>query len=509
MVFGPYDERIREMKRIADQLGISTLHEQQVRDLDLARQYARDVEAMQRLNDPLQVTGITAITDLELARLSAASSGAHSLYSGSRAAAGGLGLTEHERMQASASLSGMGGLSASALAAASGITHQLELERSTYGYGGLGGLAAQIEAERVARDIHLNDVIGARGGLSVISAHIEAEMRANQSYLDSVSHTQGGLGAHLASNELERLVRQYTARTPPEFDSYLGSATGWLNGDLWAPSHHSPLYGLEAAKLAAINAMMDGWRHREAYADAFSALATASDAMRATRGALDSYASVIGDVRSLKFGPEFVSNPEVRMRAYRDAGFNTDITKPNQAAVTAMLTLNGFTNPQTWERHGRLIVPPKPRMRQRLKELKPTPLQMKAYRETFALECWLREFIDEQMSFHYGDDWYKSRAPKSLMGRINKKANGTIEVNGMYVLTDADFADYIEIIVKNDQHWNDVFSHVFADREETKKLVEMFKTLRILVSHFKGYSKADLFQLRFCARWFEIRTDGC
>lgn len=305
-----------------------------------------------------------------------------------------------------------------------------------------------------------------------------------------------------------RQIAQPEAASGVGFESYRHSAEAWVAGQGWQPSARSFLDGIEGGQSAALNAVMDGWRDKPGYADAFKAIAASSDAMAATRGDYSAFASLFGDIKALSYSPDFETSPQVRLRAYLDAGLDPLLLKPNQHALASMLTMNDFIDPSLWERSGSLIVPPKRRMRKRLQHLKPTRLQRLAFAETGALERWLREFIDDEMSYAYGDEWYKERAPKSLMGRIRKREIGEDGISGVIVLDDADFAHYLEIILHPD-HWDEVFCYIFNDRDETDGMLRLFKNLRKAIAHFdRGYSKADLSQLRLCTRWFEEKADG-
>jgi hypothetical protein len=323
---------------------------------------------------------------------------------------------------------------------------------------------------------------------------------------------ESALGAAMSLRE--QTIRQ-AMETPSEVlrriqaESYRESAESWIAGNQWQPAAHSIFHGIESEKAAAIDALINGWRNKPGYADAFSALATASDAMTAARGGLGSYASLVGDVRSLAFTPDFESSAQARLTAYRNAGFDTALLKPNQHALTTMLTLNGYVDPSLWQHDGHLIVPAKrPGMQARLKGLKPTRLQAKAYREVGALECYLRIFIDEQMSYFYGEDWYEARASK-LVNQFKKKTEGEEPISGVAVLESANISDYIKIIL-DDTHWADIFSDIFSDREETKAMFAIFRGLRNALAHYhKGFSKADLVELRVYASWFEKQTEWC
>src|SRR3546814_3152683 len=90
-----------------------------------------------------------------------------------------------------------------------------------------------------------------------------------------------------------------------------------------------------------------------------------------------------------------------------------------------------------WERRNGLIVPKRrQRLAEKLRALKPTKFERKGYNESCALERWLRQFIDEEMSIFYGFDWHKTRAPKALRGRIKKFEINEDDVSGIIVLED-------------------------------------------------------------------------
>lgn len=289
--------------------------------------------------------------------------------------------------------------------------------------------------------------------------------------------------------------------------NYYDSVSAWVEGSLWQPPPHSLLSGLNNARLADINATIEPWRHRPGYAESFSALAMASDAMSATGGSPDSYRPLIGDIRDLVFSPDFESSPQSRLRSYLDAGFNPTLLKPSQKALVGMFGINGFIEPSLWRRDGHIIVPARKPLRARVKDFKLTPLERKAYKELGELERWLRAFIDEEMSAVYGEDWYKTHAPKKLMGRINKMNLGNDDITGIIVLDDADFAHYLEIIL-DENRWSDVFIHIFGDHDETAVMLKLFKKLRLSVAHYKGFCKADFANFLVCFRWFEEKIDG-
>lgn len=229
--------------------------------------------------------------------------------------------------------------------------------------------------------------------------------------------------------------------------------------------------------------------------------------MAATSGGRDSYRPLIGDIRDIVFKPDFEASPQSRLGSYLDAGFNPTLLKPSQKALVGMLGINGFVEPGLWQHGGRIIVPVRRPLRARVKDFKLTPLQRQAYNELGELERWLRAFIDEEMSAVYGEDWYKTHAPKKLMGRINKMNLSDDDITGIIVLDDADFAHYLEIIL-DDNRWVDVFIHIFGDRDEAAAMLKLFKELRASVAHYKGFTKADFVNVRVCFRWFEEKIDG-
>ncbi len=375
----------------------------------------------------------------------------------------------------------------------------------------MAGLRGAAAASSLACGVSVADRLTASGVPSGLSYYADSIAQTSDDRLYADITKENVLGAAMSLREeasRQAMEASSDALRRMQAESYRNSAESWLSGNRWQPATHSILHGIESKKAAAIDTLIHDWRHKPGYADIFSTLATISDAMIAARGGLGSYASLVGDVRSLVFSDDFEYSPQARLNAYRNIGFDMGLLKPNQHALATMLTLNGYVDPNLWQRDGRLIVPVKRLdMKARLKELKPTRLQTKAYREVGALERWLRAFIDDQMSSTYGEDWYETYAPKKLLNRIKSKSPDNGEICGMFVLDDADFAHYIEIIL-HETHWVDVFSYIFSDREETEGMLNLFKKLRIAVAHFKGFSKADFSQLRVYARWFEAQTEG-
>src|SRR3546814_19143208 len=122
-----------------------------------------------------------------------------------------------------------------------------------------------------------------------------------------------------------------------------------------------------------------------------------------------------------------------------------------------------------WERRNGLIVPKRrQRLAEKLRALKPTKFERKCYNESCALERWLRQFIDEEMSICYGFDWHKTSAPKELLGRIKKFEINEDDVSGIIVLDEADVPQYLEIIL-HDDYLDTVFEPFFESREEKLK----------------------------------------
>lgn len=292
-----------------------------------------------------------------------------------------------------------------------------------------------------------------------------------------------------------------------QIDSYSRVAELWIAGDRWHPSILSVLSGIDENQATIIGASIDRWRDMPGYTEAFSAMASASDAIAASHASIDSVASLVGDVRAMRYAADFQQSQSARLTAYLDAGFDPDLLKPNQQALSAMLTLNGYVDPAVWLRRDGLAIPFKRvPLKARLKALKPTKFQVIGYREIGALERWLREFIHEEMSVAYGEDWYKHRAPKSLMGKFKKRFGEDVDISGEIVLDEADMSHYIDIILQDD-HWAEVFSFTFENWDDTRAKLTLLKSLRVSVAHFKGFGKADLTQVRVCARWIAEKID--
>lgn len=305
---------------------------------------------------------------------------------------------------------------------------------------------------------------------------------------------------HTVGISLNPFLRS-TIQEQMEAASYHARVVSWIDGSPWIPSIQSPLSGLNGAQATALNEMLETWRHRPGFTETFTRLAATSDAMIATRCGVDSVTSLIGDVRSLAFTNEFLASTPGRLRAYQDIGFDTTLLKPDQSSLLSMLALNGYDDPTSWRLFD--ISPPRRvSMPDQLKALRPSRLQAKAYREVGALELWLRQFIDAEMSYFYGDDWYMARAPKTLRGRIARVLSRENCINGMLLLNEADFDQYRQIIL-HDEHWPDVFCHAFGDYEQTMIMLDLFKSLRTIVAHYKGFSKADEINLRVVSRWFK------
>ncbi|GEO83056.1 Swt1 family HEPN domain-containing protein [Pararhodospirillum oryzae] len=373
-------------------------------------------------------------------------------------------------------------------------------------------LSATSASDYIARqsmDAFLPDI----AGLNAADHYSSAVGAANLVERSVIEDLARGYPSGIAAFEQDRLsntLRYNEISQIAQFESplasYRESAATWAAGEDWKPAAHSLLSGMDMAHVSSVNSMMEDWRTRDGYAQAFSTLASMSDDISGSAASFDRYASLVGDLRHLNFTPDFKMSPEARLVAYRDVGFDTEILKPNQRALSAMLSINGYPAPNVWARYNRIIVPKKKvKLSDHLRNLKPTQFQIRGYGEARALEVWLREFIDQKMSLFYGDDWYKEHAPRKIIGKLEKNGVNQDNMTGEIVLKEADFAHYLSII---EDHWDNVFEEIFVCWDETHGMLKNFKNLRVAIMHHKGFGKADLVQLRVCARWFEEKIDA-
>ena len=91
------------------------------------------------------------------------------------------------------------------------------------------------------------------------------------------------------------------------------------------------------------------------------------------------------------------------------------------------------------------------------------------------IECFLRDFISEELEEHYGGGWWEERVPKGIQEKCAGRKKDFIFKN-MATEDDpdidfADFPDYLEIFLfKN--NWEDVFSDHYGKGKEAKYIIK-------------------------------------
>jgi len=137
-------------------------------------------------------------------------------------------------------------------------------------------------------------------------------------------------------------------------------------------------------------------------------------------------------------------------------------------------------------------------------EHKDKPFEIIKYKEHFIkfeyslkiedFEKRIREFIENHLKHHYGDDWkkYLTSSVCEKIGKGQKNYNKKhLNAKDQSELTYCDIGDY-ESIILYDKNW-DIFEQIFKDKDFLKRQFEDLRELRNnVVAHPKNYDESDI-----------------
>ncbi|HKL70744.1 Swt1 family HEPN domain-containing protein [Salibaculum sp.] len=107
-------------------------------------------------------------------------------------------------------------------------------------------------------------------------------------------------------------------------------------------------------------------------------------------------------------------------------------------------------------------------------------------------ETQLRQFIDEQMTKAFGDQWIKHHVPGDMRKswidkRERARANGEVDHP---LIAYADFSDYVPIITQKN-NWNEVFKPVFSRPTFVQESFQRLYPIRICTMHARMITQDD------------------
>ena len=129
--------------------------------------------------------------------------------------------------------------------------------------------------------------------------------------------------------------------------------------------------------------------------------------------------------------------------------------------------------------------------------------ESKPYEIMQALESSLRSLISSKLE-SVSSNWWKERIPNDVQRRAeerkmkNEKLYPWQKPNETHLIHFVDFADYVKIIIRND-NWEQVFSKVFKDKEVISAKLKELEPIRNAIAHFRQLEPQQSEKLRLYA----------
>lgn len=129
--------------------------------------------------------------------------------------------------------------------------------------------------------------------------------------------------------------------------------------------------------------------------------------------------------------------------------------------------------------------------------------ESKPYEIMQALESNLRSFISSKLE-SISSNWWKERIPNDVQRRAedrkmkNEKLYPWQKPGETHLIHFVDFADYVKIIIRND-NWGQIFSKFFKDKEIISAKLRELEPIRNAIAHFRQLEPQQVDKLRLYA----------
>lgn len=190
--------------------------------------------------------------------------------------------------------------------------------------------------------------------------------------------------------------------------------------------------------------------------------------------------SGLGDWRDAELDvDDLVDDPEARVAAYEDQGFNRELTDFPQDSFSTTLSVTRIDLGEV----AAVLVPPSA-------DAVPA-YNIQAYQWLFVLERELRSFIAKRMFEFAGDGWH-SRLPQGMLEKWTQKkaialANGEPDLP---LIEYADFSDYNEILLGR-ANWRECFQPTFKREEAVREAFNRLRPIRLVAAHMRILTSED------------------